>query len=406
MEVWMRRCLILLAAGILILAACSGRATPTSNVPTVAPSPTPVPTAAPVATCQAVPPFFDSLHPVNVPPITGADWARGPADAPITLVEYSDFQCPACAGTEPLVQLLLEAYGDRIRLIYRHFPLTSIHDKAQIAAEAAEAAGAQGKFWEMHTLLFERQQEWAYLPADQAPQALANFARELGLDVDRFTRDLEEHTFQPKVMKQYQDAVAMGLTGTPSFILNGRLVSNQGFLPTLIDEILARSTRYDPPTMQVDPARRYTATVRTPGGDIGIDLYPDRAPVAVNTFVFLARQGWYDHNSIFRLDASLVLQSGDPTGFAFRNPGFQCSAEVGGLSFEEPGVVGLFGPSPNSSNGKFFITLAPLPDLNGRYTAVGKVVRGLDILQRIPEQASGEILLPSLEIEHIRIEEQ
>lgn len=404
----MRKFLLPVVAMILLaLTACARSATPTSNVPTAIPSPTPVPlpTSSPAAaTCTAMPSLFGSLQSVNVPPVTEADWVQGPASAPVTLIEYSDFQCPACAGTEPLVRLLKEGYGDRIRIVYRHFPLTSIHDKAQITAEAAEAAGAQGKFWEMHDLLFERQGEWAHLPVDQMPQVLAGYAKELGLNVDRFTRDLQAHTFQAKVTGQYQDATAMGLPGTPSFILNGRFVPNNGYLPTLVDEILARPPQYDPPAMQVDPNRRYVATLRTPRGEIRIELYPAQAPLNVNSFVFLARKAWYNDTALFRWSSDFFIQSGDPTGVAFRNPGFQCSNEIGGLRFDEPGVVGMVGPSPGISNGRFFITLTAIPDLNGKYTAIGKVVQGLEILQSVPanEQA---LVPPSLKIQTVQIEE-
>ncbi|MCS7281748.1 MAG: peptidylprolyl isomerase [Anaerolineae bacterium] len=403
----MRRFLPLAAAVTLILVACARGATPTSNVPTASPPPTSTPTpisSRTPATCQAVPSPFASLQPINVPPVTDADWAQGPASAPVTLIEYSDFQCPACARMESLLRLLKEGYGDQIRIVYRHFPLISIHDKAQITAEAAEAAGVQGKFWEMHNLLFERQGEWASLPTDQMPQVLAGYARELGLDVERFTRDLGNHTFQAKVMEQYRDATAMGLSGTPSFIVNGRFVPNNGYLPTLVDEILARPPQYDPPAMQVDPARRYTVTLRTPRGDIGIELYPNHAPVTVNSFLFLARKAWYNETALFRWSSDFVVQSGDPAGVAFRSPGFQCSTEISDLGFNEPGIVGMLGPSPDVTNGRFFITLTAIPNLNGKYTAIGKVVKGLDVLRSIPENEQA-LIPPSLKIQTVQIEE-
>lgn len=403
----MRRFLPLAAAVTLILVACARGAPPTSNVPTASPpptsTPTPIPTRLP-ATCQAVPSLFASLQPINVPPVTEADWVRGPANAPVTLIEYSDFQCPACAGAESLLRLLEEGYGDQLRIVYRHFPLMSIHDKAQITAEAAEAAGAQGKFWEMHDLLFERQGEWASLSTDQMLQVLENYAKELGLDVERFTRDLEKHTFQARVMGQYQDATAMGLPGTPSFILNGRFVPNNGYLPTLVDEILAKPPQYDPPAMEVDPARRYAVTLRTPRGDIGMELYPTHAPVTVNSFIFLARRAWYNGTALFRWSSDFIIQSGDPAGVAFRSPGFQCSTEISDLGFNEPGIVGMLGPSPDVTNGRFFITLTAIPDLNGKYTAIGKVVRGLDLLQSVPEKGQA-LIPPSLKIQTIQIEE-
>lgn len=401
----------LLAVGLSLLAGCQRGATPTSNVPTAPPTVTLMPpTSAPTsttATCRAVPSIFASLPALDVPPVTDADWVRGPADAPVTLIEYSDFQCPYCAMTRFRVLAPLEAaYPKSLRIVYRHFPLTSIHDKAQIAAEAAEAAGAQGKFWEMHDLLFGRQREWASFPADQMPDVLASYAQELGLDVERFRRDLEAHTYQAKVMAQYQEAVSLGLPGTPSFILNGRLVT-MGDPATLVDEILNKPRLYrEPPAFQIDPAHRYTAVIRTPEGEIRIELYAAQAPLNVNSFVFLAREGWYNRTALFR-GSNFVLQAGDPTGMANRNPGFQCDNEIGDLRFDAPGIVGVLEANPGAANGQFFITLAPWPELDGKFTIFGKVIKGLEILQAMPEQnIANPMLPPSLLMESVQIEER
>ena len=315
---------------------------------------------------------------------------------------------------DPLLAFLLETHKDYLRIVYRHFPLTSIHDKAQITAEAAEAAGAQGKFWEMHDLLFGRQREWAVLPADQMPQVLAGYAQELGLDVERFNRDLQEHTFQARVMGQYQEAVAMGLPGTPSFIVNGRMyptdqwgISYQG-LSALIGLALLEPRLYSaPPAFQIDPARQYVATIRTPKGDIAIELFAAQAPLNVNSFIFLARQGWYDGTTFFRVIPDFVVQAGDPTGTAAGTPGFQCDDEIGDLKFDAAGVVGIANAGPNTGSSQFFITLAPQPDLDGHYTIIGKVVKGLEILQALPERNPADPMAPpGLEIESIQIEER
>lgn len=314
----------------------------------------------------------------------------------------------------PLLALLEEAHKDNLRFVYRHFPLISIHDKAQITAEASEAAGAQGKFWEMHDLIFQRQREWTQQPADQMPQLLAGYAQELGLDVERFTHDLEQRTFQQKVMAQYNDAMKMRLPGTPSFILNGRMypidqwgISYQG-LSALIGLALLEPRLYRaPPAFQIDPTRQYVATIRTPKGEIAIELYAARAPLNVNSFVFLAREGWYDGTTFFRVIPGFVAQAGDPTGTAAGNPGFQCDDEIGDLKFDTAGVVGIANAGPNTGSSQFFVTLAPQPDLDGRYTIIGKVVRGLEILQRLPERDPADPTAPpGLKIESIQIEER
>lgn len=397
-----------------LLAGCRGAATPTSNVPTTPPTVPPTPPTSVTATCRAVPSIFASLPTLDVPPVTDADWGRGPTDAPVTLIEYSDFQCPGCAGVEPLLAFLEETHKETLRIVYRHFPLTTIHDKAQITAEAAEAAGAQGKFWEMHDLLFQRQREWAGLPADQMPQVLAGYAGELGLDVERFRRALQEHTFQGKVTGQHQDAVRMGLPGTPSFIVNGRMypteqwgISYQG-ISALIGLALLEPRLYSaPPPLQIDPTRQYVATLRTPNGDIGMELYAAQAPLNVNSFVFLARQGWYNGTTFFRVVPGFVVQAGDPTGTGAGTPGFQCDDEIGDLKFDAAGVVGIANAGPNTGSSQFFITLAPQPDLDGHYTIIGKVVKGMEILQALPERNPADPNAPpGLLIEEVQIEER
>jgi protein-disulfide isomerase len=142
------------------------------------------------------------------------DWARGPADAPVTILEYGDFECPYCGRAFRELKRLESAVGDRLRFVFRQFPLTQLHPHAQLAAEAAEAAGAQGMFWEMYDALFENQR-------DLEPPALLTYAADLGLDVGRFTRDLDEHRWLPKVRRDFMEGVRSGVNGTPTFFING-----------------------------------------------------------------------------------------------------------------------------------------------------------------------------------------
>lgn len=142
------------------------------------------------------------------------DWAKGPADAPVTLLEYGDFECPFCGRAAWELKRLESAVGDRVRFVFRHFPLTQLHPHALLAAEAAEAVGAQGQFWEMHDVLFQNQQNL------EAP-ALLTYAADLGLDMGRFTRDLQEHRSLPKVQRDFIEGVRSGVNGTPTFFING-----------------------------------------------------------------------------------------------------------------------------------------------------------------------------------------
>ncbi|MAZ56704.1 disulfide bond formation protein DsbA [bacterium] len=144
---------------------------------------------------------------------------KGDTDADIVLVEYSDFQCPACAVAYFEVKDLMEEHGAQVSFEYRHFPLVSIHPNAVPGAIAAEAAGVQGKFWEMHDKLFENQTAWS---KGSSPQAFfIQYAEDIGLDVDMFRRHLESSIIREKVEAQFNEARELGLTGTPSFFLNG-----------------------------------------------------------------------------------------------------------------------------------------------------------------------------------------
>lgn len=168
------------------------------------------------------------------------DHIKGAEDSVVTLIEYSDFQCPACKSYEPVVQQLTEYYGDTITFVYRHFPLRSIHRNAQLAGQASEAAGLQGKFWEMHDVLFAEQSRWAN---SANPQGMfEDYAEQLGLDVEQFKTDIESDDVIGKVNKDYRTGNQAGISGTPSFVLNGeRITSNPRSLEefrAIIDPLL------------------------------------------------------------------------------------------------------------------------------------------------------------------------
>jgi Na+/H+ antiporter NhaA len=156
------------------------------------------------------PTIVDLADPVDV----DRDHIRGPADAHVTLVEYGDFECPYCGQAEPIVRELLADFGD-LRYVWRHLPLNDVHPRAQLAAEASEAAGAQGAFWPMHDLLIEHQ-------GDLNPRNLMQYAEELGLDVDSFTEDLKTHRWSERVAADVESADVSEVAGTPSFFVNGQ----------------------------------------------------------------------------------------------------------------------------------------------------------------------------------------
>jgi protein-disulfide isomerase len=172
----------------------------------------------------------DLHRPQLTVPVSERDHVIGPETAAVALLEYGDYECPYCAAAHPSVKQVLRMLGDEVRFAFRHFPLSQIHRHALPAAEAAEAAGAQGRFWEMHDLLFANQ------PAFGHEQLLA-YADALGLDLARFVSDLQEHTHQPRVREDFMSGIRSGVNGTPTFFVNG-VRHNGGYDPESLLEAI------------------------------------------------------------------------------------------------------------------------------------------------------------------------
>jgi protein-disulfide isomerase len=147
-------------------------------------------------------------------PDAGRDHIQGPIDAPIALVEYGDYECPSCGEAYPIVKAIQEKLGERLCFVFRNFPLSNMHPYAEHAAEAAEAAGAQGKFWEMHDLLFENQESLH-------DEALAQYAESLGLDAGRLLGEVLNGTHAARVREDFRSGARGGVNGTPTFFING-----------------------------------------------------------------------------------------------------------------------------------------------------------------------------------------
>ena len=179
----------------------------------------------------------------SVPSVSAIDHVKGGTSAPVTLIEYSDFQCPACSAFEPVVENILTTYGDNVQLVYRHFPLYTIHANAEEAAFASEAAAQQGKFWEMHELLFDRQADWENLV--DATAMFVAYADLLELDTEQFTSDLTSDAVRDRVKIDVNSANAAGISATPTFYLNGSALSfpkgqsPEAYLKAQIDAALA-----------------------------------------------------------------------------------------------------------------------------------------------------------------------
>jgi protein-disulfide isomerase len=164
------------------------------------------------------------------------DHIRGPDDAPVTLVEYGDFECPYCGQAEGVIRELLASHGDDVRYVWRHLPLNDVHPNAQLAAEASEAAGAQGKFWEMTDMLLSHQDELM-------PRDLIRYAADLDLDVDRFRDELLSREYASRISKDVSSADESGVSGTPTFFVNGRRHYGVYDIDTLTEVVRAAKTR-------------------------------------------------------------------------------------------------------------------------------------------------------------------
>lgn len=166
---------------------------------------------------------------------------KGASDAKLDLVEFSDFQCPACKAYQPIVEKILQEFEGKIKFTYKHFPLTTIHSNATIAAKAAEAAGFQNKFWEMHDLLFAKQDEWSNV--SDPIKMFINYAKDIKIDPEKFEKDINSPKAAQAVIENSNEAISRGVRATPTFYLNGRSIPTPQDYPSfksLLEEKLAQ----------------------------------------------------------------------------------------------------------------------------------------------------------------------
>jgi protein-disulfide isomerase len=164
---------------------------------------------------------------LTMPVAEGRDHIQGPAEAAVTLVEYGDYECPYCGAAYPIVKEIQSRLGERLRFVFRNFPITTSHPHAEQAAETAEAAAAQGRFWQMHDVLYENQKRL------RDPD-LRGYAESLGLDVERFDKDLAEHVHAARVREDFMSGVRSGVNGTPTFYINGARHDDSYDLATML----------------------------------------------------------------------------------------------------------------------------------------------------------------------------
>lgn len=157
-------------------------------------------------------------------PVEKIDWSKDNASASATLIEYGDFQCPACKYYETFLSKLHTDMGDKVHFIFRHFPLRGIHPNAQMAAQAAEAAGKQNKFWEMHDMLYDKQEDWS--KSQIANETFTGYASELGLNIEQFKKDYDSQEVKDRIQRDVDSGNTAGVDATPTFFLNGTKIDN------------------------------------------------------------------------------------------------------------------------------------------------------------------------------------
>lgn len=384
---------------LLFFSSCASPPAATLEiVPTVTNIPK-IPTNPPCTSISVAPtPGPDA--PSLFPPITEADHTRGPQDAIVTIMVYGDLQDGTSGLFAGVVKRLLTEYPRDIRYVSRVFPLVGRNDKATLAAQAVEAANLQGKFWEMHDLLYSQQENWVNLSIEDFAQWSAAQASALGMNVEQYQADVKSEAVAALVQSNFETAQKFGPFAVPLIVINGEIYLGPQDYASMNDIVrlilLGRRQFTDCPPMLVEKTKQYIATLHTEKGDVTIQLFADKTPYTVNSFVFLARNGWYENITFHRVLPGLYAQSGDPSGTGKGTPGFYVVTEIlPDLTFDKPGMVAMVNFGPDTSGSQFFITYAPAPQFDGMYTIFGQVLSGMEALESLtPRDAQVGVEMP------------
>jgi cyclophilin family peptidyl-prolyl cis-trans isomerase/protein-disulfide isomerase len=371
---------------LTFLIACTpSPASPIGIVPTI---PTIIIPTPPSCTTIQTEPTPGPDTPSLFPPESATDRVRGAENPIVTITEYSDYQDLRSGLLAEVIDRLLEEHPREVRVVSRIFPLMRVHDKAALAAQAAEAAAEQGKFWELHHLLYAQQESWVNLSVEDFEQWLTAQVSALGMNVDQFQADLKREDIVAKVKEAWEGGQKIQLPGTPLILINGQIYGGPRDYSSLKDiiELIALGARQfkSCPPVTVQSNKQYIATLHTEKGDVTIQLFADKAPLTVNSFLFLARNDWYDNITFHRVVPDLFAQTGDPSGTGRGNPGYYIVTEIdSSLTFDKPGMVAMVNSGPDTSGSQFFITYAPATQYNGQYTIFGQVLSGMEVLRNL-----------------------
>ena len=394
--------LLLTVIAILSLYACA----PTTEIPAsptvFVETPVVLDTPMPAFSCSAITteptPAPDSAS--LFPPVSADDFSFGAADAPVTILEYCDFQAEGCSTMSTVIGRLMKEQ-DNVRFVFRPLPLIGIADKSELAVVAALAADEQGKFWEMYDLLFAKYNEWTNLAPDQFNAWVVREAAKIGIDGDQLKAAINAEATMTRMKSMYEAAKKLNIPAVPLVLINGALqpsyLLDYQNISDAVNLIALGAKQFTTcPAFNIDPAKQYIATIHTEKGDIVLQLFPDKAPMAVNSFVFLAQNGWFDGVTFHRVIHGFAAQAGDPSGTGKGNPGYFFKNEFSDLRFDKPGMVGMANSGADTNGSQFFITFAPAPHLDGGYTIFGQVISGLGVAETLtPRDPSQGVALPA-----------
>jgi cyclophilin family peptidyl-prolyl cis-trans isomerase len=385
-----KQIMILMAlALVFVLAACGGNQTSIGSGSDSGGSPNGSSSGADLTTCTVQSQALPDLASEN-DHIIGKE-----EDYSITIIAYNDFSCAGCLTIAQALDKSLDLYPEDVRLVYRHFPVIGgENDNGIVAAKSTEAAGKQGKFWEMHDFFFATQDAWIDMDPDTFTSYIYDQVDALGMDPTQFGEDVNSKEISELIAQQYDEA--LNFRDAPPLVLVEGTVTPP-YLSTIQDFFLWLETLMIPygrhiksqqfaecPPMIIDEDESYTATLHTTKGDIVLALYPDAAPVTVNNFIFLAENDYYDETPFYAVIEGFVAQAGDPSGTGWGTPGFLYGLEVSPeVNFDRPYMLAMANSGPEASNSQFFISFSPLTYLNGKHTVFGEVIDGVDVLKAL-----------------------
>jgi len=391
----------LFITAVYLLLGCTARSD-TTPIPVIATESSVIfDTHTPEASCSVI-----SVEPTPVPdsnsyfpPVSNTDFSFGPISAPVTVIEYCDFQSGGCKNLSVMIATLVQNRQD-VRFVFRPFPLIGVMDKSDKAVLAALAADEQDKFWIMYDLLFVMHDQLIKLKPAEFNSWVIREAAKAGIDGNRLRVDMNAPETATRMMSMYETAKKLNIPAVPLVLINGSLqpsylLDYQSIAEAVGLIALGEKQFSECPPFSVDAGREYLATIHTEKGEIVIQLYPDKAPLAVNSFVFLAREGWFDGIIFHRVISGFAAQSGDPSGTGKGNPGYFFKNEINDLKYDRPGRVGMANSGPDTNGSQFFITFAPAEHLNGVYTIFGQVTSGLDVAEKLTLRDPDKDIFPA-----------